>query len=447
MGDAEQSANTWRNWSGWVTAEPLAILQPESEDALRAILRAAERPVRVAGAGHSFPPLCATPGTLLTLDALAGVVAHDPVRQQASVGAGTRIHDMGLPLYKRGLGLINQGDIDRQAIAGAVGTGTHGTGRSLGNLSSAVTGFRVVTGEGDVVACDSSTDRDLFDAARVSVGVLGVFSELTLQCREKYKLAERTWTMDAETCMRQVKALSMANRHFEFFWFPYADKVICKALTESDGDAPEPLDTDAEEAIGDVMDENERLVAMMFETAYQVQALSPLIQKLFTRMAGSDSFNRYGKAGKVRWSHEAFPSTRGIRFNEMEYAVPIEDGTDCVQELVEAIRKKRIRTSFPIEFRTVAADDIWLSPFYKRDSVTISIHQYYKQSYKEYFDYAEQIFRLYDGRPHWGKLHGLTGADFRSIYPRWDDFQDVRRRMDPSGVFLNDYLRSLFEPN
>jgi FAD/FMN-containing dehydrogenase len=143
-------------------------------------------------------------------------------------------------------------------------------------------------------------------------------------------------------------------------------------------------------------------------------------------------------------SYRVFPSARDVRFNEMEYAVPVERGFDCLRELRAFIERDRVRVHFPIEDRVVAGDDIWLSPFYQRDSAVISVHMYAGMPYKDYFSGAEAIFRNHRGRPHWGKIHNLGARDLQDMYPMWSRFQEFRRQLDPKGVFLNDHLTRLF---
>lgn len=431
---------SWRNWSGSVSCRPRRILHPASEAELAAALPRARPPVRVAGSGHSFTPLCATDGTLVLLDRLAGLIDHDADSHAATVFAGTPISLLGGLLYERGMGLVNQGDIDRQAIGGAVGTGTHGTGERLGSLSSAVNGLRLVCPDGEIIDCNADSDSDVFGPARLSLGALGIVTRLRLKCRHAYKLAEREWTMRAEDVLDAFDILASRHRHFEFFWFPYADRVICKALDETDEPAPKPLGTGE----GDAMSGRDRLAMLLFEAAWRIPFLSAPIQRLFTGELAKALPTAPPESGKVRWSHEAFPSPRPIRFNEMEYALPRERGLAALRELASLIRQRRLRTAFPIEVRTVAADDIWLSPFQGRDSLTVAVHQYRKQPYKDYFREAEAVFRAYGGRPHWGKLHTLTLGDASTLYPHWQAFQAVRERLDPEGRMLNPHLKAVF---
>ncbi len=430
--------NVWSNWSGWVKAWPKAIIEPSSEEELASAMRSAQAPVRVAGSGHSFTALVESGGTIISLNKMSGLLDHDSEKHTARVKAGTTIRDLGPMLFDRGMGLANQGDIDRQALAGAVGTGTHGTGITLGSISSAVTGFRLVTASGEVMNASATDNPDLFNAGRVSMGSLGVMSEITMQALPAYALEETGGRMPVESVLNRVDELRDGNRHFEFFWFPYSDEAIVKFLSETDVEAkPRHRRDDGAETRDD----------KMFRLACDVSIYLPFlrgpIQKYLTSASGRYSLSA-DAPGRVRWSHDAFPSDRNNKFNEMEYAVPAEVGPDCAREVAAHMRKCGINFLFPLEYRYVAADDIWLSPFYQRDSVTISVHQYHRQPYADLFAGVEAIFRRYQGRPHWGKLHTQKAADFATMYPRWDDFCALRRKLDPEGRLLNAHLKDVF---
>jgi FAD-linked oxidoreductase len=428
---------SWSNWSGGVRCEPERLGRPANEAELAAAVRDGVGPVRVVGSGHSFTALGETTGTLISLDGLAGVVSADAGALTATVKAGTKIHALGRPLFDLGLGLKNQGDIDRQAIAGAVGTGTHGTGPTLGSLSAEVKGFRLVTASGEVLDCSATSNAEVFEAGRVSMGTLGVMSEITLGVRKAYKLREKNWVMPAAACWRDIAKLKEQSRHFEFFWFPHSASVVAKSLEETAEDVAAPLSSEQMFARGERVSSDQRAFKMGCEIARVVPALSARLQRFYTNAS-------MGASSRARWSHEIFPSSRTVRFNEMEYAVPAANGVDCIREVAEAIVKYKVPGVFPLEFRFVKADDIWLSPFYKRDAVTISVHQYHRQPFETLFGVAEAIFRRYGGRPHWGKLHSLKFAELERLYPRWGDYQALRRRLDPQGKFLNSYLKQLF---
>lgn len=436
--------DVWSNWSGWVKAWPQGIVAPTTEEEVASIVRDAPAPIRTAGRGHSFTPLVESDGTILTLFGLSGVVDHDPIEMTARIKAGTTIRDLGPLLFERGLALLNQGDIDRQTLAGAVGTGTHGTGGGLGSLSAGVKAFRLATASGEVLSCSRTENSDVFDAGRVSFGSLGAMTEITMQCTKIYALEETGGRMPIAEALDKAEAMRDEARHFEFFWFPFADQALVKFLRETDKEArPRRRRPDGE------MSRDDKIMKLACEVSRTLPFLRGPLQKFLTSASGSryssGSINGVeGQATKVRWSHDAFPSDRNVRFNEMEYAVPAEKGPDCIREVAEHMRKCGTNFLFPLEFRYVAADDAWLSPFYRRDSVTISVHQYHRQPYKELFAGVEDIFRRYDGRPHWGKLHTRGAKDFEALYPKWDAFREVRRQLDPTGKFLNAHLKQIF---
>ncbi|MGH8529368.1 MAG: D-arabinono-1,4-lactone oxidase [Nevskiales bacterium] len=417
----------WRNWSGSQMTLPKQWLTPQSEQSLIEVLRAASGTVRVTGASHSFSALCATDDTLLSLDDMQGLISHDAEKLQARVWAGTRLRELGQPLWDIGQSLINQGDVDPQSVAGACGTSTHGTGITLGSFSSVMRGVRLVTPSGEIIECDAQREADVFHAASTSLGALGVLTQITLQNRAAYKLHEQSYTESLDEVLRKLDQYVADNRHFEFWAFFESDLALVKLLNETEAESTTkglislPVDT---------------VLWLACELAHAVPAWDGGMQRLLTALVSSEE--------KIGRAFEVFPSPRDVRFNEMEYELPVADGPDCLREILEAVRKKNLNTLFPVEYRTAAADDCWLSPFYQRDSASISIHQYHQVDYKPLFDFVEPIFWKYQARPHWGKLHTLGAKALAPLYPKWDEFQAVRRRLDPSGRMLNAHLHKLF---
>jgi FAD/FMN-containing dehydrogenase len=399
-------ATTWRNWAGTVTCRPRFSEAPAGEEEIVALVRDRDRaagPIRVAGSGHSFTPLCVTDGTLISLDNLQGVVAADRAHGEATIWAGAKISQLGEPLLAAGLALENQGDVDYQALAGAIATGTHGTGIHFGSLSACVTRLRLVLAGGDIVTCSASSEPELFKAAQVSLGMLGIVTQITMRLLPAYRLLERTWVAPVAEAMSQLDTLIQHNEHFEFFWLPRQDAMAMKTLNTTTAEPSGAPPSDA-----------------------------PL-----------GALERYTPPDRVDWSYRVFPSQRTIPFVEMEFAVPGAQGPACFYEIRELIRKDFPALQWPIEYRTLQADDIFLSPAYQRDSVTISVHESPDRPYQPYFDAVEAIFREHGGRPHWGKLHTHTASELRALYPLWDRFHAVRKAVDPSGRFLTPYLRRL----
>jgi FAD/FMN-containing dehydrogenase len=397
----------WRNWAGNVECRPRRIDTPGSEDEMLAIVRRVDRDggaLRVAGSGHSFTPLCSTDDTLVSLDGLTGVVAVDPAACEATIWAGTRIAQMGKPLLAAGLALENQGDIDYQALAGAISTGTHGTGPGFGSLSSCVTELHLILASGERVTCSAISEPELFKAAQLSLGLLGVITQIRMRMLSAYRLHERTWVAPFEETTEQLDGLVNTNEHFEFFWLPQHDASAMKALNsttaELSGEEPSPP-------------------------------------------APPGTLERYQHPERVDWSYRIYPSERIHPFVEMEFAMPRANGPDCFREIRKLIRTRHPWVTWAVEYRTQRGDDLYLSPVYQRDSVTISVHEMPDRPYQAYFDDAEAIFLNHGGRPHWGKLHSRRAPDLRALYPMWDRFQAVRERVDPEGRFLNPYLRRL----
>jgi len=385
----------WTSWSGRERCTPAVFAEPEAEAEIPTLVRAASdagRTLRVAGSGHSFTPLVTTDGVLLTLRSLTGVLSCDAAAREATIRAGSTIASLGEPLRAHGLALANQGDVDVQALAGALATGTHGTGAELGSLSSQLAGVRLVSGEGEVVDVAGEADPELLAAARVSLGALGVVTAARLRLVPAYRLHERVWRVGIAACLDELRDRVRSHRHFEFFWYPHKDYAEMKALDPTEAPA-DPLE---------------------------------------------------GRKGeRIDWSDRVFPTVRDLRFNEMEYAVPAEAGPACFRAIRARMRERHPDVLWPVEYRTVARDDGWLSPFYGRDGVAISVHQDAALPCDAFFADLEPIFREHGGRPHWGKIHGLTARELAPLYPRWDDFLATRDRLDPRGVFLNDHLRRI----
>lgn len=403
---------SWSNWAGSVHCTPQTVVTPASEAEICALVRQTARRgggVRVVGSGHSFTPLCATDDLLLSLDHLQGVVSVDSVAPIATVWAGTKLYALGDLLWEHGLAQANLGDIDRQALAGAISTGTHGTGRSLGSLSTQVVGLRLVLASGEVLESSPTQEAEIFHAGQVALGALGIITQVTLKLLPAYHLHERSWVAPFEECVATLETHIQANRHFEFFWVPEHDACAMKALN------PVPPDQ---------MD-------LPMPAGHRDEVTGRLA--------------RYVRAERIDRSYRIFPSERTLRFNEIEFALPASQGPECLAEIRQLMRTRYPEIVWPLEYRTLAADDIPLSPAYGRESVTISVHQAAELPYQPFFADVEAIFRNHSGRPHWGKIHSHSARELRALYPLWDQFQTVRHHLDPHGLFLNDYLRLILE--
>lgn len=420
------------NWAGNLRFTPGQLARPRSEEELCALVAQAAREgrtVRPVGAAHSWPPLVETTEVLVSLDHLQGLVAVHGM--EATVWAGTRLKALGELLHAKGLAMENLGDIDVQAIAGAVSTGTHGTGSRFRSIANQVSALRMVLADGSIVTCSATQRPDLFDAARVSLGALGIITQLTLRCVPAYRLKFTGGKEPLQRVLANLERYDRDTRNFEFYCFPYSDTVQTKFIHATD---EAPRGSKVLRYLNDVVLEN-TIFGAFCGLARHVPASIPAVSRLTAAAAGTGT--------KVDHSHRIFATVRAVRFHEMEYNIPRTHFPEAITAILGLIRRERIRVNFPIECRFVQADPLWLSPAYQRDSAYIAVHMYRGMPYQDYFRRVEELLLDLGGRPHWGKLHTLTAAQLQPRYPRWDDFQALRRQVDPGGVFLNGYLKAV----
>jgi L-gulono-1,4-lactone dehydrogenase len=432
----------WRNWAGTVTARPARRAQPKTEAEISVAVKdaaAAGLPVRALGSGHSFTPAAATTGLALDLSLWTGVTAADTRTGLVTVRAGTTLRALNAALAEFRLALANLGDIDAQTIAGALATGTHGTGARLGGLATQIEALDLVLADGSVVTCSASARPGLFAAARVGLGALGVVSTVTLRCVPSFTLAADERPMPVEQVIEEFDALAAANDHFEFYWFPYGRQALVKRnnrVPPGRGPAAAPMPGWRRFWEFEVMEN------AAFGTLCRVGRTAPrLIPALNRLSSGALSTRSYTDA-----SYRVFVTPRRVHFVESEYAVPRESLTGVLAELRRAVPRLADPVMFPVEVRVAAADDIWLSTAYGRDTAYIAIHQYAGLPHRAYFDLFESVVAPVGGRPHWGKMHTLDAARLGPLYPRFEDFRRVRAEVDPEDRFGNAYLGRVFGP-
>jgi L-gulonolactone oxidase len=430
-GRAKESAGSWSNWAGDQTCRPAAVVRPASRDELGeaiATAAAAGRKVSVAGSGHSFTEAAMTDGTMLRIEALRGVIDADPGSGLVKVGAGTVLADLNEELDRFGLAMENLGDIDRQTVAGAISTGTHGTGAKLRNISAQVEGLELVLADGSVRQLSAATHPELLRAARVGIGALGAIAAVTLRCVPAFTLDRVDTRRPRELVLDSFQESADANDHFELFTFPYADSAL--VLERNRTAAPARPRGKLAAQLNDVVLENWALEALS-ATGKRFPKSIPTLSRLAGRLAsGSRTVDR---------SDRVFANDRRVRFTEMEYGVPREHGPAAVRRVIEWVRSNRYPVFFPIEMRVAAGDDALLSPSHERDTAYIAVHQYRGMEWRPYFEAVEEIMNSYGGRPHWGKRHFQTAATLAPLYPAWAQFQAARDELDPGRTFSNEY--------
>ncbi|MGQ4363125.1 D-arabinono-1,4-lactone oxidase [Streptomyces sp. SAS_272] len=423
----------WRNWGGNVVARPAREVTPASVDELAAAVRRAAEDglkVKAVGSGHSFTSIAATDGVLIRPQLLTGIRGVDRENMTVTVEAGTPLKRLNMALAREGLSLTNMGDIMEQTVSGATSTGTHGTGRESASIAAQIKGLELVTADGSVLTCSEKENPDVFAAARIGLGALGVVTAITFAVEPIFLLTAREEPMPFDRVLADFDALWAENEHFEFYWFPHTGSTNTKRNNRSAGPR-KPVS----QVAGFI--EDELLSNGVFQVAQWVGRAAPATIPAIARISS--------KALSARTytdiPYKVYTSPRRVRFLEMEYALPREAVTEALRELKAMVDRSGLRVSFPVEVRTAPADDITLSTASGRDSAYIAVHMVKGTSYSQYFTAAEDIFTAYEGRPHWGKIHTRDAEYFASVYPRFGEFTALRDRLDPDRRFQNDYLR------
>ncbi|MFI6146618.1 D-arabinono-1,4-lactone oxidase [Streptomyces sp. NPDC051109] len=426
-------ATAWHNWAGNVTATPARVVAPASVGELQeAVRRAAEDGLKVkaVGTGHSFTAAAATDGVLVRPQALAGIREIDRTAGTVTVAAGTVLKDLNVALAREGLSLTNMGDIMEQTVSGATSTGTHGTGRDSASIAAQIRALELVTADGRLLTCSEKENPDVFAAARIGIGALGIVTAITFAVEPVFFLTAREEPMGFDRVTAEFEQHFAENEHFEFYWFPHTGNCNTKRNNRSQGPAAPPGAVSA-------WVEDELLSNGIFQAVNSlgraVPATIPSIARIASRALSARTYTDI--------PYKVFTSPRRVRFVEMEYALPREQVVEALRELKSMVDRSGLRISFPVEVRTAPADDIALSTASGRETAYIAVHMYKGTPYQAYFTAAERIFTAHGGRPHWGKVHTRDAEYFAGVYPRFGEFTALRDRLDPDRLFGNDYLR------
>ncbi|MFJ3818188.1 D-arabinono-1,4-lactone oxidase [Streptomyces sp. NPDC090056] len=434
-GSAGTASGPWRNWAGNVTSRPTREVSPASaEELAEAVRRAAEDGLRVktVGTGHSFTPIAATDGVLIRPGLLTGIRRIDREAMTVTVESGTSLKRLNVALAREGLSLTNMGDIMEQTVAGAVSTGTHGTGRESASIAAQIRALELVTADGQLLTCSEKENPEVFAAARIGLGALGVVTAITFAVEPVFLLTAREEPMSFDRVTSEFDALHAENEHFEFYWFPHTDNCNTKRNNRSAGPAAPP---------GRISGwvEDELLSNGVFQLACSLgKAVPPVVPALAKVSSRALSARTYTDI-----PYKVFTSPRRVRFVEMEYALPREAAVAALREVKAMVERSPLKVSFPVEVRTAPADDITLSTASGRETAYIAVHLYRGTPHRAYFTAVERIMTAHGGRPHWGKLHTRDAAYLSEIYPRFAEFTALRDRLDPDRLFANDHLRRI----
>ena len=476
--DRPAAAAGWRNWAGNESARPRRTATPRSADDVAAEVRKAGADgltVRMVGTGHSFTPAAVTDGVLLYPGGMTGIRSVDAAAGLATVEAGCPLHVLNAELLTRGLSLANMGDIQVQTVAGAIQTGTHGTGRDVGGMAAQVAGLELVLADGTTVTVTQggTTPQDppgqplptapspstapsrptapavaagpgsagispcsgLFDAARVGLGALGVVTAVTFKVVPAFLLEAREGPMRWWEVIARLDELTSENEHFEFYWFPHTEVCLTKRNNRSPGPS-RPLPR-TRYLIDDEFLSN-TVFGATCRLGHAVPGVIKTVNGLASRALGARSYTDA--------AYRVFTSPRRVRFKEQEYAIPRKALPDVLGEIRALFARRDWRISFPIEVRVTPGDDPWLSTAYGRDSAYIAIHVYHASPHQEYFRDVEALMTAAEGRPHWGKMHTRSADYLRRAYPMHGDFVALRDELDPERRFGNAYLAQVLGP-
>jgi FAD/FMN-containing dehydrogenase len=391
----------WVNWSGSLRFTPARMVEAASEAQLQEILwkaYSAGRKVKVAAAGHSSSPLVKTEETLVQLRDFKKLVAVNRQENTATIQTGMTVHDINSELQRVGLALFNAGDVDVQTLAGAISTGTHGTGKRLQNLASTLLGLRMIDYKGNLKIFTEKQHADIMRAMRVSLGAFGIFTEIEVKTVPLFRLQRIEVCTDIETCMDNFEHLSSENRNVDFYWYPRSDEAKIRILNEPG------------------------------QGTHQLSFKHRCVEK------------------EEGWVGDVLPRTRHLKFDETEFALPAEKGMKCFEAIRKRIKEKHRRdVAWRVLVRTIASDNNYLSPHYGRESISVSVHHNAGLPFEDFFKDLEPIFIEYEGRPHWAKKHFLRARHLSKLYMEWDNFHKLRKQLDPQGLFMNDHLREIFE--
>ena len=410
----------WSNWAGNYTARPLKITHPSTEEEVASIIKeaaAAGQKVRVVGTGHSFSPIhVSDDSVLICLDQLKGIVSTDPITKHVVCKPGTRIRDFGDPLWDAGLCLKNQGDIDAQQIVGAMSTATHGSGVRFSSFASTARRFRVVLPSGEIREV-TDDEPELMNALRVSLGLLGVITEVEFEARETFAIGERLEFWPLQKILDRWDDEMANRRHFSFFWMPYDDSP-----DELFMEYPEGMHM-ADHALVKLYDERD---------AAEIDQ---------DRTPGNEHYSRLDRPYRIYPD----PDFEGvIVMRELEYMVPFEKGKDAFLALRQLILDKYPENKFPIEIRSIAPESAYLSPFHERKSISVSLCGHENKDYRAFLADVAKTLDAFDPRPHWGKIFYMTPERLSESFPKFEDFRRIRRELDPDNLFLSPEMAKIF---
>lgn len=457
---------TFTNWAHIHSCTPTHVHYPSSAQEVADIVRSVDPTrgeyVRVWGAGHSPSDIACSDSHLIVMHRNMNRVLR-VVREEQEVSGhavvevegGMTLQQLNEELPKHGLALSNLGSVSEQTVAGAIATGTHGTGWSFGILATTVLELELVLADGRIVRCSRQTDEELFLAALCGLGSMGIITKVTMQCVADYSLRSHQFAMPFDDVLTNLDALNPLpsaddstqtgqGDRFRFWWFPHTDNcLIWRANNVPSDTRPTSSEQSAmRKWLHHIRDYwiGYHLLEFLLFLSRCLPVLVLWINYIFFFLVYRRPRVNVDKSYKIMNFDCLFKQYVN------EWSIPIEHTREALLELKQFIeREKDLRVHFPIEVRFVKRDDIWLSPCFGRDSCFIGIIMYrpygYTIPYEKYFDGFSEIMKRFGGRPHWAKEFSLSSLELEKMYPKWNAFCELQKKLDPHGVFANPWLK------
>jgi len=422
----------WKNWAEIHHCQPQLYFKPTSAEEIIQIIKLARQKgqrVKVVGAGHSPTDCAVTEGFMVSLEKYDRILSVDSDTCVVKVEAGITFENLSNRLEPHKIGLPNLGSIAEQTVAGALATGTHGTGIGFGILGTMVTELEVITAKGDIMVCSKENRPHIFYANLCGLGAVGIISTVTLQLEPLFNLHAIAVPMKLNPLLSNINAIVHSSEHVRIWWIPHTDTCWVWRANRTKLPRTPPARLITFRNLFNLFTVRKLYEFLLWLATFQPKII-PLINKFYRILLFR------GRKQLVDRSDHLFTFDCLFKQYVSEWAIPIEKTTTAMVQLQELIKSHKLNVHFSVEIRFTRADNIWLSPSYGRDSAWIGIIMYRPYGKdtpgtREYFDGFEQIMTSLDGRPHWAKAFQLTGAEFVERYPHWEDWKKVRDEVDP----------------
>ena len=432
-----QSDYTFKNWDDTLECSPKAFYQPSTEAEVIDIVREVEsrhQTLRAFGAGHSWSPLVPTSDALINLDNLSSILSVDPATRRVTTQAGIRLKQLNAQLPNYNLAMKQLGSIEEQSISGAFSTATHGTGIDYPPLPSLISSMRIIGSGGRIIDIDAEAQPELMSAARTSLGAFGIITQVTLQCVPAHNLETVAYPLPFEEAAAKIPALIKANERVRLYWFANTD--VIQVMLYNHTDKPVSPKNQFADWFQNIVIKHE-LYQLLLDAGYQIPGLVGPINQFGAKVG-------FVKEERVDRSDRIILIPLPPPHQETEYAVPVDKAGEALRLTRKLVEAADYKLNIPLEIRFAAADDVMLSPCYQRASCYVGAYTFGEQFAAPYFNGFEGLMKSLGGRPHWGKHITVSAEELRSLYPKYDRWNQIRKQLDPNGTFANDWIKQMF---